>query len=184
MRICHVCVILVLASTQIFSQKQYFLSCKKVVALSTLMCCLLDMDVFLCVWALIILWWQVLPIFPRLVDLPLEKFQMALAHILQVNVNAPSVILQTMPYLIVSFFFFSFFFLNIWKRSSIIHYCNIMRALLFSTYQWTPWHVGLFVGVGSSHIWNLFSLHIPMLFYQSNREGKQSIPHSFVILSF
>lgn len=37
---------------------------------------------------LIFLWQQVLPIFPRLVDLPLEKFQRALAHILQVYVNS------------------------------------------------------------------------------------------------
>ena len=45
---------------------------------------------------LFILRYQVLPIFPRLVDLPLEKFQRALAHILQV-----SRILQTRTYDIV-----------------------------------------------------------------------------------
>ena len=49
---------------------------------------------------LLFLWCQVLPIFPRLVQLPLPKFQMALAHILQVHMR--SIILR----LTICFWFF------------------------------------------------------------------------------
>lgn len=42
---------------------------------------------------------QVLPIFPRLVDLPIEKFQTALARILQVLLEKEIVILICIPFL-------------------------------------------------------------------------------------
>lgn len=44
-------------------------------------------EISCCLMGFIIQWYQVLPIFPRLVDLPLDKFQTALANILQVRTD-------------------------------------------------------------------------------------------------
>lgn len=138
------------------------------------------------VWILIIVCMQVLPIFPRLVDLPLEKFQMALAHILQVNVKDLCMIFTNDT---KSFFFsFIFYFSNKDKISSILHNCFITCK---------KYKIVLFIEMGPITYLKSFILSGPMLFFfHSDREegsenqtsviflleGKQLIPHSYVIL--
>ena len=95
----------------------YFVCCPIFLRLWLWCCCH-----WLCIMSVSnFLWAQVLPIFPRLVDLPLDKFRLALAHILQVQAI-------------------------LWSSCIICHLCKKAFGSLiafYNNYRWTIWFTTL-----------------------------------------